>query len=82
MANKATNYLFGFLSGTVTGITLGLLIYFNKKEVKKLEENSDNEADESNEDENKKNVFLKNIVKSKIYQRISNLAQRESDKYK
>ena len=32
MASKTTNYLLGFISGTVTGITFGFLAFLSKRE--------------------------------------------------
>ena len=43
MASKTTNYLLGFLSGTITGITLGILAFWSK--------NPKREKKEPNKDE-------------------------------
>jgi len=34
MVNKTTYYILGFISGTVTGITFGILAFLSKKDKK------------------------------------------------
>ena len=80
MASKATNYLFGFISGAVTGIFLGLLLFLSKD--KKTEKSKKTIEDDNDTEEKEDNFFIRNIIKSKLYTRLSKLSAKEADKYK
>ena len=45
MASKTSNYLLGFISGMVTGISIGILAFLAKTEKKKKDTGSDKEQD-------------------------------------
>ena len=82
MANKATNYLFGFISGTITGIFLGVLFFIsNDKKIEKSKKTS-NKNKEKEEEEKEGNFFFRNLIRTKLYSRLSNLSAKEASKYK
>lgn len=81
MANKTTNYLIGFLSGVVTGGSLGLLFYLNRNKKNCSTTISKDETTESVElKEKKKYSFFHNFIVKNILSIISSVTEKESEK--